>query len=515
MLKMYFKSVALACALFTGTVSAQTLVMSYYPEEKVVTKTHSSFTSTDNQLTEDADFVYEKVEQTLPNLKKLVIKKVSKATGKKVWEKLLPVDASNKSSNTYFCDLEKISNGFILFMKHENSKTKESYLTGQIFDENLRPYGEEEQVASIGFRGNFFYYKILKEGNHFLVYPSFLVNNEFKNTTYKFTMIDDKLSVTYEKEIEFEKNQSYQLHTLKLESNLSLKALFLVTSNAKEGGSKYYLANFNYLKSDLKVTSIETDNRFKYFGNDLADFESQTGFLIISGQYHKTKMNSGYEGIFNLKYNLNKNQLESAQLIEYPKNLIGEMIGDKLAQKGKLPTTYSIQNQYVDATSDVTYVLEDISSETVKGSSTTFDKTMYYHGKIIILKTNQKGEISWFKAINRSAADPYSTYIPSYSFDSKGNTILLFNASEASAKSPDQERGYLYSSFENVLVAMVFDQNGNIKSTDTFAPKLPKGKSCNMQTIRTIDDNTIEVSFDKVSQTYKLESTTRARLTLE
>jgi hypothetical protein len=527
-MKPYLKSIAIMSILYVNSAFAQNLVMSYYPEERVDVKTNSSNSTSDNQLSEDAAFVYEKVGQTLMDDQKLVVKKISKATGKKVWEKILPVNVFDRKTNTYFCDLEKTGTGFILFMKKENAKTKESYLTGQIYDENLRPYGEEEEITTTGYRDEGasmpLFYKISRDGNHFLTYPSYHFVNDFKNKPIKFTLIDEKLKVTYEKEIEFPQNQYFQLHTVKLEKNLSMKAVFLVSTNGKKntdkiGTSEYWVINYNYPKSDLKTASISLDDRFKYFGNDLADMESQPNKLIISGQYHKTEKNKGYEGIFNFQYNTDLMQLENVQLIEYTQPLLQEMLDQKKPSKGKLLSSYSIQNQYVNASSDVTYILEEtgtsISKSSAGGSTGAMDKTIYSHNTIVVLKTSSSGELIWYKIIKRSASDPYQTYLPTYSYEVNGHTILLFNTTAESAGNPDEETGYTFSPFENVLVAMVFDASGNMVKTDSFAPKVAKGMSCNMQTIRNIDERTVEVSFDKVSKTYKLESITRARLTLE
>lgn len=528
-MKLYLKTAAVVCSIMMMTNTyAQTLSITYYPEERLESKTHSSYSTSENQLTEDAEFMYERVEQSLVNAQNLVIKKINKSTGKRVWEKTVPVPAYDRKDNSYFCDLEKTSSGFILFKKRENAKAKESYLTGQLFDENLRPFGDEEQITTIGYRddGNLMplFYKVVKDGNHFLVYPQYYFVNDFKNKPFKFTMIDDKLAVKYEKEIEFPQNQFYQLHTVKFESNLSMKAVFLVSNNGKKisdaaGSCEYMVVNYNYAQSDLKTETISFGNKFKFFGNDLADFESKPGLVLLSGQYHKTAKNKGYEGIFNIRFNLGSMQTEEIQLIEYSQALKTMMIGNKNAEKGKLPASYSIQNQYVDATSDVIYVLEAVSSATSKGDpdghSTTFDKTTYSYDNIIILKANAKGDVLWFKPVVRNASDPYKTYTPIYTYQVKDYTILLFNTSASSAKTPDPDLGYSYSIYENVLMAMVFDKNGNTISTESFAPKVSKGMSCNMLNIRNINNNTLELSFDKVSKTYKLESITRARLLFE
>lgn len=525
-MKTLFKTAAILYTVMMGNVYAQKLSISYSPEERIETKTHSSFTSSFNQLTEDADARYERVEQTMVDAKKLVIKKISKATGKKVWEKTIPVDAYDKGTNSYFCDLERTGTGFILFMKRENSKAKESYVTGQLCDENLRPYGEEEQLSSIGFRDDGalmpLFYKVERSGNHFLLYPNYYFVNDFKNKPFKFTMIDERLKVTYEKEIGFPKDQFYQLHTVKLEENLGLKAVFLVSTNGKKNSdnaaaSEYWVVNFNNATTDFKTENITIGDKFKYFGNDLADFDGN--MLNISGQYNKTTKGKGYEGIFNIRYNTSTMKLESIQLTEYTQPMITEMLGLTKPAKGKLPASYSIQALYADASSDITYVLESTGSSVSKdnspGATGALDKTIHSFDNIVLLKTNNKGDIKWFKLIKRSASDPYTTYLPTYSFESKGYTILLFNASATTAKTPDPDAGYIFSSFENMLVAQVYDAAGNLVSTDSFAPKVSKGMSCNMQTIRKLPDNNIEVSFDKVSKTYKLESITRAELSFE
>lgn len=510
--------------LFIQSVNAQKLSIKYDQEQKIDIKSKVNQGESGTVLTADEEYYYEKVEQQkLKDSKKIVVNKISKSDGRKVWEKQLALDYYADGGSTRFCGMEKVANGFIVFMKRENSTKKISYLTTQLFDENFTAKGAEKTVNESGYlndgRSNPFVFNIQRKGNLFLVYGSYYFVNDLKNKPISFSLIDDQQNIIWEQNIEFQKNQIFSIKSAQLMEDTSLCAIFNVSTNGKsikddKATVEYRVAHYNPVQKNLKMHSINLGNYFKYFGDELLNIDTVQKKIMLSGQYHKTMKGKGYEGVFNLQLNLATMESQGIQMIPFTKPMLERITSKTDFKKGNLPSDYVLKNVLTTPQNDKIFYLEYQFIQFNQSPNSTITTTEYIYKTVLLIKTNSKGELIWFNTIDRSARSTFSTYIKSDCYILDKNIVVLFNVLASSAKDPSKTDGYLCGN-NNVLMVMVYDMNGKLVASDQFVPSNPEGINCNMKSIDKIDDKTLKVSFERSSNSYKLESTISGKITLE
>ncbi len=519
-------TLSLGASLFSKNVIAQNTHVKFSREEPISDGTNGK--SFEHQYTEDVDFVYSRSLKGR-DFKTMVIAKVSKANGRTIWEKTLPVEAYNKSENSYFSDLEKVSDGFILFVKKEDSKLKESYLTAQKLDENFKLIGEEKKVATSKAmdKGNSMYFYIVTHvKNYFMFrgeYQGFA--HDYKNEPYKFTVVDEKLTPVWEEEAILPKDKYYSLSSSTLDEKANLVALFLVSTNGKKIGDDNatvdHVVNYYSAKdAKLKANSVSLGGQFKYYSNLNIEVDTTQNKIVLSGSYHRTKQYDGIEGVFVSQFDLNELKTIPTKLFPFSSKMIEEIIGVNDAKKGRLPKDLVIRHAFISPSGGITFVIEEHSVYISQGSSATMARPRYIYNKVVIIKTDEN-EIAWYKVIPKKsdAYDAIKDYFSLHTFEYNNIVYIVFNVNEFCLIHPEKTEGYsIYNNTKdevNLLMIQGYDAKGNLVELNTFTPGKDLHMTCNINSIKKLEPNKLGLTFERVNRSAKTIAKIEAALDVE
>lgn len=526
-MKQLLRSFLPLLLLCSSVASAQTIEIKYGPEQRIdQEKAISAFAFLDEQYAEDDEFIYSRKVDGY-KYKSMVIEKVKKSDGKSVWKKKLPVDAYNRRTHIYFCDLGRIANGFILFVKKENAKLKQSYLTAQKLDEDLKPMGEEKIVATSKSRDevqNSYLFEVRKDGNKYLLYGHYenvMRYHYFKNESYSFSAIDNDLNIIWQKEISLPGNRFYELAASEFDAGGNLITLFKVSTNGKKLNDKsaayeYVVYTYNYGKDIVQSKEITWADKLKYVSHIIIqlDVKESAAPLGIYGIYsNRPGKDDDQEGVFSIEFDLKKMEITRFDVIPFTAEMLAKYLGPKDAAKGKLPSDLAIEKKIKHNNGEVSFILE--ARRVVTYNHKSFISTRYYFDDILVLTVKEDGKLGWFSYIPKKQSGNTVGYFSVYAFSEDNTLILLFNAFDKSVISSGKSVAYTSNDNandeHNVLVATMFDKKGETVAK-TFTPGADKKMTVNMNTIRKVGDGKYAFSCEQLNASGRIASTVDATL---
>lgn len=530
MINKLIKAVLFACTLIVTNANAQKLSITYFPEVRVSEPQENNLLP-EQKVTEDEEFNYVLPARVISASRKVIIRKISKKTQKQVWEQTLPFESYNIRENSYWRGLEKTDEGFIAFVKKEDPKKKESYLTAFFLDEKFKIIKNEVVVCRSLNRdknnmGSFFSFTVKRSGNHFLIFGNYSDDSDFIGPSYKFTIIDEKANVVLEKEIEISQKEHFRLKHIQVETDLSFTAMFYVALNGKSTTARsgnmleLKVVNYNYPKNEVKAAVVNLTNEIKSFGEEIIVIDTTLNRLKMLGQCQRIEKTKDLDCIFNLSYDLNRMEQVFLHIVPFDIPFLEKMGVDKKEVRNETLTEhFVIQNHFTNTEGENYYLLEkqDVDVRKAPGeqqsASSVLDRTYYQFKNMLVIKTDNKGQTVWVKIIRKFASAQTTAYTATESFYINESLIVLFNARITSESQPEKY-GFMYGS-EPVLVAMVYDKNGTLISQDNFKPKDAKNAECSISSIKKIDNQTLELRFDLLGRYDKVEAKIGARIKVE
>lgn len=519
---------SLTALLMTQNVSAQKATMNFSREEPV--KDGSRHKEFETQYTEDAEFIYTRTIKG-NDLQTVVIAKTSKINGKNIWEKTLPVDAYDLKQHAFLSDLEKTSDGFILFVKKEDLKAKESFLSAQKLDENLNPIGSEIIFATsknIDKGGNYFMYKVSRVNNHFLLLGEYSFVKDYINESYSFSVIDENLNQIWEAEAVLPKGKYFALKSSHLDKDDNLVAIFSVSTNGKKISDpktevEQMIYYYNSGERRFNSSTIQIGSSFKYFSNLSIKVDTELERVIMSGFYHRTKQSSGSEGVFISQFDLKEFEATPTKTYLFTEEIIENLIGTKDAKKGRLPENLYVKETIISPSGPLTFVIEEYTVEVPiqDNRNSNFQRSTNYYNDILLLNVNDEG-VKWHKIIPKSSVgfENITNNLSFYVFTFNNIVYTVFNAYDISITNPEKTENKYFmmnSTDEDVKVVILGYDMNNGKEVE--ARNFSSGKNskmiCNIKGIKQLEPNKLGLSFFKSNKMGKTLAKIEATLSID
>lgn len=208
------------------------------------------------------------------------------------------------------------------------------------------------------------------------------------------------------------------------------------------------------------------------------DNNEYTETLNVMGLYSNKKSRNKINGIVNVVIDEKTLELKSKNITkftdeEYKYFFNSDKKAEKKADKDKgFDNNMVILGQYAMSDGGTIYLTEEFEVTSYTDGRRTYYN--YYYGKVLIVKTDEQGDIEWTKVLNRSQG-PYKfhelPYMGSYSFMLDDKIYLLYNDSEKNIALQEKNEGTKSKkskSSGNIKKAMavlkIIDTDGNIKS---------------------------------------------------
>ncbi len=208
------------------------------------------------------------------------------------------------------------------------------------------------------------------------------------------------------------------------------------------------------------------------------DNNEYTETLNVMGLYSNKKSRTKINGIVNVVIDEKTLELKAKNITkftdeEYKYFFNSDKKAEKKADKDKgFDNNMVILGQYAMSDGGTLYLTEEYEVTSYTDGRRTYYE--YYYGKILIVKSDEQGNIEWTKVLNRSQG-PYRSYalpyMGSYSFMLDDKVYLLFNDSEKNIMLQEKNEGTNSKKSKgtgNIKKAMavlkVIETDGNIKS---------------------------------------------------
>jgi hypothetical protein len=227
------------------------------------------------------------------------------------------------------------------------------------------------------------------------------------------------------------------------------------------------------------IKNIDLDFSQTIFPNKVyIDNNEYTETLNVMGLYSNKKSRNKINGIVNVVIDEKTLELKSKNITkftdeEYKYFFNSDKKAEKKADKDKgFDNNMVVLGQYAMSDGGTIYLTEEYEVTSYTDGRRTYYE--YYYGKILIVKSDEQGNIEWTKVLNRSQG-PYRNnalpYMGSYSFVLDDKIYLLFNDSEKNIALQEKNEGTnskKSKSTGNIKKAMavlkIIDTDGNIKS---------------------------------------------------
>jgi hypothetical protein len=467
--------------------------------------------ATERALTEDDESVF---VCTYDENRSLKLKKINKKTNQTIWEK--PFDLPSYK-NALFQGLEKVPNGFILFLKKDDNKQRQSYAVAQKLDDNFNAVGEQKVVATVKYadaKKNFYFFIIHKNGNKFLLntYNALATKRE----PHIFSVVDDDLNPIWTKTIELPASVTYATQSIgRIDDNGNLIAVF---NARKDGGTgplstpeKYtatdgfMVCRYEYGKDHIVLEPVDFNGRLTFYSTIDIDIDVKHNAIELSGVYSNgEKKKDDDEGIFSLMIDMNNIGSANYKQVKF---------SDKVRNgyPGGVKNLVLIRKiRHEDGTRSFIlerkgYSLPEYSQNQTGGS---FSSTTLSYGALTVITIDAEGNEKWSAFIPKEQYGNLSipNYYSVYAFGAQNSPVILFNARSGSVTNPDED-GFEFHPNErhedNVLVIVTFDEKGS-PIIKTFTPRIGKKVMVDINSILNLGAGRYVLYFDEVSIKEKL-----------
>jgi hypothetical protein len=549
----------LSCLYFLliSPVFAQHATIAFDANEQMANRTTHDWKITNCvPIPEDENFIYNRLPNGM-DYQSILVEKVSRKTGERIWKKKMPFNAYQFKDGYLLSSIQKVGEGYLVFIRRNDSKAKECYLTVQRLNDNMEFVGDEKTIATISTtaqKGNLWagmLFKVDKMGDYFLISGSYFSAKE-PNIIRDFhyvELMDQQLNIVWNKTVDLPHERGYSTRKVSIVGDSQLTILYESTEDPevlketkderrypllKATDNGLYIVHYDFQKNLLQSKSILMPSDINYFGRAFCLLDSLHHYMDIFGQYSKLMDENSGQGLFHFRFDMEKMEMISDFLTPFSKEILEQIKAERRKYKeGVYPNTYFIQNVYKTENDKVILVMSEYMEESYNATYTrpqyaptlgangtlqpnrampyhsasrvSVGKIVHYCNNVFVCQMDSGGTIEWHKQIKKQSDASFDDYIELYSTYIHHTIYLFFNATLKSANQP--EDGYEFKgsimNTPSCLVLLGINQNGVIKVREQFSYGKGNNYDCNILNIQPFDSQKFKLDFDNKDQRAK------------